>query len=467
MCGEAVNAARQCETCKQIEKIKKAESKRVETLRRQQAEKKANADKKRAEAEVEQAEIHRRIKALEFEREAVLKQTLAEIETMKLKQELELNEKQQFADTVFQAAEAREAAGVAMEAEQRRAEAEAERKTEEARKKLEELHKKSKSSANGLSELEKQTAASLMNLELEVKKTTKLSVHNSEAATQDNAKYSLRKQVFLAASSGDALQVHAVLAEFARGGNLKPALGFLDDERFLDIVVSLALVPFNHDGHISDLPQLEECIRLVNKRDFFSASKILQSLEGGHGSSGMTAIRALSAICLVKLGSLNDDEGLVGLGDSDSPLPSDQLASPLWLLAKSLCAQKLKNKKRAYLLALAAVMHPALSLMPVCAQEALEIICINNGTFDSGSAKVNEEGEFNRRAGQSRALRKLLNLTGCKSVKEKLLDLKDRCSLSNERGDDLTNTQLNAVFTGNPGKVVGQTVLMVSQTPYY
>jgi AAA+ superfamily predicted ATPase len=49
------------------------------------------------------------------------------------------------------------------------------------------------------------------------------------------------------------------------------------------------------------------------------------------------------------------------------------------------------------------------------------------------------------------AAKKLLELTGVMPVKKKCFEIMDRVELSKERGDDLTKTNYNTIFKGNPG----------------
>lgn len=59
--------------------------------------------------------------------------------------------------------------------------------------------------------------------------------------------------------------------------------------------------------------------------------------------------------------------------------------------------------------------------------------------------------EMWERAGESNVMKELLTLTGIPNVKNRLLDLKKTVELDKERGEDLSNKQFNAIFTGNPG----------------
>ena len=454
-CGTKVDPSRQCKTCIEIATIQKKDKERLAKLHKQRAKMKAAADLKRAKAEAETADILRKIKDLKDEEEAILKQTQAEIKTMQMEEKLKLQQECHATDTAIQAADARAAAQESINAERKRFEVEAQAKRDDAKKRLDELYKKS---TEGLTKLEKETEQSLKQLDLQASETSANVARKKEAAVLDDAQSALRKKIKDAASAGDMASIRLALVMYQPESRLKLAFGYLKNEGMIDLVVQIASKPVRRVGgeSQSDIsPATRKSIELVTKGDFFEAVKSLRRAqesklnEASDSQSDEFALRkALCDYCLIKLGDFSILDNI----DSISFEDENNVAIPLHLLVRALLE---KDDIRAYTFALASALNPKLRLIPVCVNEALKIVSEKSDKLsacaEAKSAVKNEEDELKSRAGQSEALRKLLKLTGCQAVKEKLLDIKDQISLAKERSDDLSSKQYNALFTGNPG----------------
>lgn len=113
---------------------------------------------------------------------------------------------------------------------------------------------------------------------------------------------------------------------------------------------------------------------------------------------------------------------------------------------------------------------PAAVAVPRClVEEALAVVAARGkSAFSSTSAspllteassggKAGGKQALQERAGNSKVLQEVLELTGLEPVKEAMLNLADQVALDKERGRDVNSSNYNVRFYGNPG--TGKTTL--------
>lgn len=477
------NRPPKCGTCEELKRIRQSAKDRVAALQAKSDRELAALAVRTAAMRGAAAELEGEIQAAEALTAAALAAADAELATERRRRELELRQCLSAITTEAAVTDARQRAEEELQAEEREAKAKAAADLARARAQLAALHAKKGASDAELSRMEQPTRDKLTAL------TTKVGGVQQEAASAaaaitDSAAgrpaappataQSFCKELIgvLGGSSGGDV-AHFLRTFLPDADAVRSCLGSLLGAGAVEVGL---LAGYLHDrspgAGEAVAGSLSRALQLMAKGEWLAAYDLLVS-PSGRAAAGAAI---LAAVCQAQA------TGTVAVGEptvEDPGAAPAEVAPVAYLLRGLALAQRGRASGdipvlwAAFAAALVCSAHPRTSLYPPLASLAVDCLrglaptllapLVNPAAVPAPPPSAAErERERRRRAGGSKAIGKLLQLTGLSALKENFLDLQDHVRLDRERGTG-ERVQYNALFTGNPG-TLSIPILSVSLT---
>lgn len=465
------NRPPKCGTCEELNRIRQTAKDRVAALQAKSDRELAALAVRTAAERAAAAELQGEIQAAEALTAAILAAADAELATERRRRELELRQSLSAITTEAAVTGAQQRAENELQAEEREAKSKAAADLTRARAQLAALNAKKGKSEAELSRLEQSTRDKLAALTIKVGRVEQKAAVAAAAATQSEARpvavppataLSFCRAllgVLEGASDGD---VSHFLRTFLRDADaVRSCLGDLLGAGAVEVELLAVYLhdPSSDDGKVV-AGSLSRGLQLMAKGEWLAAHDLFVSPSGGaaEGAALLAAVCQTQVTGAAAAGELAIEDMAVAPAKI---APAAYLLRGLALAGRGRASGDTPVLWAAFAAALVCSAHPRTPLYPPLASLAADCLrglaplllapLVNPASMPATAPSAEErERERRRRAGGSKAIGKLLQLTGLSALKDKFLDLQDHVRLDRERGTG-DKVQYNALFTGNPG----------------
>jgi replication-associated recombination protein RarA len=449
ICGSPADSST-CDVCDDLRRKKQKAAKDLEIQKKELAKTIADCARKVQNAKDKEAKITKQLELLRRGRDAKRSAVQAELRAKDLEIQAELREQAAPIEAEVDELEAREAQA-AREAEIRE---EAKRKLAEEERKLESFQAKAAKAAKDLSKSEKRKEEEEQNVQNQLDRTyaerrdASAEKERSNAAKKTDVEFLVRLRRKLRDAVRDRSRAGVVAA--VREAPLSA----------MEMLVGPNKVREECEGDsLEKSPSLERGLKLLAE----NPPKILEAIDVFASNESDVVQSHLAVLCKLKLKlSVTDDPVIKHTLEA---IKSDEKPSALALLV--LASAEVANADRArgdeghrsiVSGALSYLNSSNVYQFSFCVDIALDLLEDHKEIFtqkitprEGLLSQVEAERRKLEKKATTAAAKKLLALTGIMPVKKMCFQIMDRVKLSKERGDDLTKTNYNTIFTGNPG----------------
>lgn len=460
-----------CGTCKELNRIRQSAKDRVAALQAKTDRELAALVVRTATQRAVAAELQGEIQAAEALTAATVAAADAELATERRRRELELRQGLSAITTEAAVTDARQRAEGELQAQEREAKSKADADLARARAQLAALHAKKRKSDSELSLLEQSARDKQSSLASKVGGIERKAAAAAAAATQSAAGLVMTPPAtalsfckaltgVLGGASGEDV-AHFLRSFLPDASAVRCCLGSLLGAGAVEVGLLAEYLhePF-HGDRTAVAGSLSRGLQLMAKGEWLAAHDLLVSPSGG----ATAGAAHLAAVCQAQV------TGTAAIGEpavKDPAAEPEEAAPAAYLLRGQALAERGRASGdtavmwAAFAAALVCSAHPRTALYPPIATLAVDCLrglaplllepLVNSAAVPATPPSAAErEQERRRRAGGSKAIGKLLPLTGLSALKDKFLDLQDHVRLDRERGTG-ERVQYNALFTGNPG----------------